>query len=591
MSKLTHLALPLLLLLCPALAAAAQGSPDEQTCAALATRSTAQIQVQTAEWVVASRQSTGPGGATVSMPAHCLLRLMMGARPSGLPQMSYGTGVELRLPQDWNGRLLFQGGGGLDGTLPPATGRVAGFPSALERGFAVVSTDSGHRGRNNIDARFGADQQAKLDFAYQAVERATHEAKSVLAGFYGRQPEHSYFMGCSTGGREAMLAAERLPLEFDGVVAGNASWNLTRVVINQIWSLQTVTRIAPRDAAGKPDLSRAFSDAQLKAVSDAVLKQCDALDGLADGMINDFRACHFSPQQLVCGKDGAPASGQCLAAGQADALQKIFGGARNSRGESLYGYFPYDTGIAQPAWRSMHLGSEGRAPANATLGVDVLRDFVLTPPDPQFDPLRFDFDRDMARTAETAAINDANGSLLTTFAGRGAKLIVYHGLSDQAMSTGALVNWYEKLTPRDDQRPAGLGQTVPCTGHDTLRRRPVHRPVRHAHGHPDVGRTGAGAGPRDRNRPRVPGKIAAAVPVPASRTLPGRQPGRGGQLCLPLGIPNRAATAPACSASLRPHGARRAAAGRRVCAATRQTARSARPGCSRSPGTGRNPWP
>ena len=169
MNKVMLAAAPLLL--CPMLAAAAQSAPDQQACVALANRSTAQIQVQTAEWVAA-----GAG-----MPEHCLVRLMIGARPSGLPDMSYGTGVELRLPRDWNGRLLFQGGGGLDGTLLPATGRVAGFPSALERGFAVVSTDSGHRGRNSIDARFGADQQAKLDFAYQAVERR-HARGQVRAG-------------------------------------------------------------------------------------------------------------------------------------------------------------------------------------------------------------------------------------------------------------------------------------------------------------------------------------------------------------------------------------------------------------------------
>jgi feruloyl esterase len=260
-------------------------------------------------------------------------------------------------------------------------------------------------------------------------------------------------MGCSTGGREAMMAAQRLPLEFDGVVAGNASWNLTRVAINQIYSLQTVTGIAPRDAAGKPDLSRAFTDPQLKAVSDAALKKCDALDGLADGMINDFKACRFSPAELVCGSSGAPGKDQCLTAGQADALEKIFAGARNSRGESLYGDFAWDTGISLPAWRSMHLGNAGGTPANATLGADTLRNYVLTPADPAFDPLRFDFDRDMWRTAETAAINDPNGTLHSTFAGRGGKLIVYHGLSDQAMSTGTLVQWYEKLSPRNDQGP------------------------------------------------------------------------------------------------------------------------------------------
>jgi len=101
----------------------------------------------------------------------------------------------------------------------------------------------------------------------------------------------------------------------------------------------------------------------------------------------------------------------------------------------------------------MHLGTGTTPPANATLGADTLRNFALTPPDPALDPLSFDFDRDVARTLETAAINDANGTQHTTFAGHGGKLLVYHGLSDQAMSTGSLVDWYEKLTPRDGAGP------------------------------------------------------------------------------------------------------------------------------------------
>jgi feruloyl esterase len=129
------------------------------------------------------------------------------------------------------------------------------------------------------------------------------------------------------------------------------------------------------------------------------------------------------------------------------------GGARNSRGESLYGAFPYDTGIAAPAWRSMHLGSATSEPANATLGRDTLREFSITPPDPTLDPRKFDFDRDMVRTTETAAINDAVATLLTSFAGRGGKMIVYHGLSDQAMATGALTGWYEQLSPRNAAGP------------------------------------------------------------------------------------------------------------------------------------------
>jgi feruloyl esterase len=260
-------------------------------------------------------------------------------------------------------------------------------------------------------------------------------------------------MGCSTGGREAMMAAQRLPLEFDGVVAGNPSYNLTRIAVNQVWSLQAVTRIAPRDAAGRPVLHQAFTDVQLQAVAAAVLQQCDALDGLRDGMVNDYQACRFDPRQQVCGAAGAPGKPQCLTAAQAQGLRDIFGGARNSRGESLYGSFPYDTGIATPAWRGMHLGTPTSQPANATLGRDTLREFSVTPPDPALDPGKFDFDRDLVRTAETAAINDAVATLLSTFAGRGGKMIVYHGLSDQAMSTGSLTHWYDGLTPRTSTGP------------------------------------------------------------------------------------------------------------------------------------------
>jgi hypothetical protein len=433
--------------------AVADEEASRKACESLTVLSSQTFRVNTSEWVPASRLPSGPTGTTADVPAHCLFRVTLDPRPSVIEGVSFGTGIELRLPLDWNGRLLFQGGGGLDGVLNSALGSVNGFPSALARGFAVVSTDGGHRGRSAMDSSFAVDQQAKLDFAYQAVQQTTREAKALLTRYYGRKPDYSYFMGCSTGGREAMMAAQRLPLEFDGVVAGNASFNLTRVAVNQIWSLQTVTRIAPRDASGMPLLYEAFTDAQLQGVSAAVLKQCDGLDGLEDGMINDYKACGFDPASLRCGSSSSADTQSCLSTDQVDALKDIFGGARNSRGESLYGPTPFDTGVAQPAWRSMHLGTKNSPPANATLGRDTLRLFSMTPANPAFDPLAFDFDHDMDATAETAAINDAVATLHTTFAERGSKMIIYHGLSDQAMWTGALTQWYEGLTPRDKQGP------------------------------------------------------------------------------------------------------------------------------------------
>jgi hypothetical protein len=181
--RLTHSAAILGLVLSGAAMAAAP--PEHEACSSLKALSVTGYQVETAEWVDAGRLPSGPAGATTEVPAHCLFRVTLDARESGIEGMRYGTSIEMRLPANWNRRLLFQGGGGLNGVLSPAIGNVGSFTSALARGFAVVSTDSGHRGRNSIDARFGADQQAKLDFAYQAVARSTREAKGLLQRYYG----------------------------------------------------------------------------------------------------------------------------------------------------------------------------------------------------------------------------------------------------------------------------------------------------------------------------------------------------------------------------------------------------------------------
>lgn len=432
--------------------AAAADAGLQAACSALAGLATDNYRVDTAEWVPAGPVPAGPGGATRELPAHCLFRAVLDPRPSGLENLSYGVGFELRLPADWNGRFVFQGGGGLNGVLSPAFGSLQGSPAALDRGFAVVTHDGGHRAPSSIDVRFGLDQQARLDFAYQSVAKTTTAAKAIVDRFYGRQPEYSYFMGCSTGGREAMLAAQRLPLEFDGVVSGNAARDFTRLVVNQIYGLQTVHRIAPRNAEGQPMYSQSFSNEQLQNLRSAILAQCDALDGLADGMINDFQACRFDPASQQCGVGNAGAN-VCLSSEQVGALKDLFAGARNSKGEELYGSFAWDTGIAGSAWRGMYLGNGDGVPANGILGRDTLRGYILTPADFDFDPLSFDFDRDLPRTFETAAINDASGILHSTFAERGSKLIVYHGLSDQGMSTGSLLKWYDSLLPRTAEGP------------------------------------------------------------------------------------------------------------------------------------------
>jgi hypothetical protein len=317
-------------------------------------------------------------------------------------------------------------------------------PPALARGFAVAGTDGGHRSPSMTDPHFGLDQQARIDYAYNAVDKTTLVAKALIAQFYGRAPQHSYFVGCSNGGRQALIVAQRMPLEFDGVVAGDPTMRLAWTNVDQVWNEIVLARAAPQDSQGHPIVSQALSAADLKLVSAAVVKQCDAYDGLADGMINDYPACHFDPAVLTCkGQETA----SCLAPKQVTALQQLMAGPHDSRGHALYAAFPYDSGIADPAFQHMHFGTSPTAvnnSADALLGFGSLKYYAMTPPDPQFDPMHFDFDRDTVRVLETSKLNDADAAYLQSFASHG-KLILYHGLSDQGLSPLDTAAWYDRL--------------------------------------------------------------------------------------------------------------------------------------------------
>jgi feruloyl esterase len=198
-----------------------------------------------------------PGGASLQLPEHCLYRGTLAPR-TGTDGQRFGIGFELRLPTQWNGGFVFQGGGGLDGVLSPSY-RVSGGadPPALVRGYAVVSTDGGHRSGSMVDARFALDQQARIDYAYNALDKTTFLAKALITQFYGQSPRHSYFIGCSNGGRQALIAAERMPLEFDGIVAGDPSFRLTRTNLAEAWNEIVLAKAAPKDAEGRPIISAA----------------------------------------------------------------------------------------------------------------------------------------------------------------------------------------------------------------------------------------------------------------------------------------------------------------------------------------------
>lgn len=414
-----------------------------QDCAGLKNLAIVGTSIASADAVPAGSKAGGMMGPPLGpLPAFCKVDGVIRDR-TGADGRHYGIHFELRLPATWNGKFFFQGGGGLDGSVGPAVGATGrGLPSALERGYAVASDDGGHQGG---DVSFGHEQQARLDFAFESTPETARVVRQLISVYYGKPPAHSYFVGCSNGGREAMMAIQRDPLDFDGAVAGDPGFRLTRAAIAEAWDTQAFLAVAPKDAAGHPILSKSFSSDDLKLVANAVLEKCDALDGLKDGEINNFAACKFDPAELVCNgeKDAA-----CLTRGQVAAIGKIFGGAHDSKGNALYSGWPYDAGIGEMGWRIWKIGMSPTAQPNAvntTLGAASLAGYFVHPYVEGLTAFNIDFDRAAALTDQTARINDAVDTDLSTFASHGGRLIIYEGLSDPVFSASDIIDYYQQL--------------------------------------------------------------------------------------------------------------------------------------------------
>ena len=296
--------------------------PGESACAALAT----------AQFATVATLTTTYEAGSAAQPAHCVVR-GAAARRTGADSKPYETRFELRLPTAWSGRFLYQGGGGNDGVVAPAVGRNTGsFPdTGLQRGFSGVTTDAGHQGGT---AEFGIDPVARVDHAYAAHERTYTIAMAIQSQYYGRAPDHKYFVGCSGGGRQGMMFAQRYPAYFDGIAICAPAMSVSSgATIAAAWDTQTYVAAAPADANGQRVLSRAFSDADLALVARGITSACDAADGHTDGMVLRPDACRFDPNTLLCrGEKDA----NCLTATQVSALQRAFGGPRTSSGRALY---------------------------------------------------------------------------------------------------------------------------------------------------------------------------------------------------------------------------------------------------------------
>lgn len=399
-------------------------------CAALAALSVpgTTLEITSAKATPEAKLPSSPFGPALTepVPAHCRVDGMIDRR-SGVGGKPYGIGFAITMPENWNGRFLYQGGGGLNGTVQFPIGAVAaGDRPALLRGFAVVSSDSGHQSSNAFDADFIVDQEAALNFFYQSIVKVTTAAKAIVAAYYGKAPERSYFAGCSTGGREGMIVSQRYPLLFDGVISGAPAMRTDYSNLAMRANIVALNRVAPRDASGKPLAAQVFSDDDKDLVIRALLKQCDARDGLADNWIADPIGCDFDPEPLVCA--GAK-NETCLSKGQIDVLKNAVTGPHDSRGYQVYpGYF-YDTGIAASGAGLPGFMSAGQSPVG-----------------PPVTATEQDVDAEAAAAAASFnGLGDSTATLLSSFSGHGGKLLFFHGVSDPWFSARDTVQYYDRL--------------------------------------------------------------------------------------------------------------------------------------------------
>jgi Tannase and feruloyl esterase len=418
-------------------ATARAGAQDATTCTALKSFALpgAALEITAAERVAAGPPPAGPGGRPAEardLPAHCRVDGVL-ERRTGVGGVEYAIRFALALPDHWTGRFLFQGGGGLNGSVnPPLGAAAAGDEPALARGFAVVSTDTGHQGAV-FDRGFFADQEATLNFLYVANGKVAPIAKRLVAAYYGKAADHSYFVGCSTGGREAMIMTQRYPRYFDGVVAGAPAMRTGYSNLGMRSVAVALSVAAERDGKGDVIAGSALTAADKKLITDSVLATCDAKDGIKDGMVFDPLGCSFDPRSLIC---RGTKNDRCLTETQADAVRRAMAGPQAANGRAVYPGYLYDTGI----------GASGQGLIPGVLNG------AAGPVGARVPPTRQDVDAEAAAVAgEPSTLGDTNQwTNLSTFRGHGSKLLFYHGVSDPWFSALDTVEYYQKLGAAND---------------------------------------------------------------------------------------------------------------------------------------------
>ena len=385
----------------------ARAASAEQ-CSALRSLSLPLTTISSAAW----------NAATPALPEHCRVQGVIG--PGKI-------GFAVQLPSDWNGKLYHGGGGGYVGSIPDAS-------AGLALHYATAATDTGHTGDPRalggaLDGTWALNNpQGVVDFGYRAVHLTTTTAKAIAAAYYGRGPRRSYFVGCSRGGGQGLMEAQRFPEDFDGLVVGAPAFHWTEFMMGFNWDSRAV-------AAAPIPL------AKLPLIENAVTKQCDAADGLVDGLVQDPRACSFEPAVLRCPGADAPT---CLTGAQIEAVREVYGGPANSSGHRISPGFPPGA-ESNGGWDVWISGGAITPSLQFTFQDQFFRYLVFN--NPAYDPFTFNFDTDpaSARMVATGLILNAIDPDLRKVERRGAKIVMYHGWTDHALSALKTIQYYEQV--------------------------------------------------------------------------------------------------------------------------------------------------
>jgi hypothetical protein len=365
---------------------------------------------------------------TGNVPEYCRVRGQI------LPEIRF----EVNLPAAWNLRFYMYGNGGFAGEPLDSPQRAIPRSAGVRAGFVVAGTDTGHDGLAEPLATFSQNRQKLLDYAFRSLHTTAETGKRIATAYYGSKPAHSYFEGCSTGGRQALILAQRFPDDFDGIISGAPVLNFTGTMMSSAKMAQALAK-------------NPIPYAKLKLLADRIYALCDEKDGLKDGLIDDPRRCDFQPARDLPKCAEGSDTADCFTSGQIASLETIYGDVM-SQGKRVFPGWPVSGEVMGPngrsGWDAWKINAGNQPSISVAFGDSFFRYMASPDKNHKIDFATFDFETDPARLEWIHGILDATDPDLSRFNRRGGKLLMYFGWADPALNPQMGIDYYESVVAR-----------------------------------------------------------------------------------------------------------------------------------------------